>query len=55
MLLRRRLPLAGPNWTAGIKYALSTLGMGTGKPVSPLEPLTTAQMQTLDAFLAERV
>jgi len=55
MLLRQRLPLAGPNWTAGIKYALSTLGMGTGKPVSPLEPLTTAQMQALDAFLAERV
>ncbi len=55
MALREHLPFAGPNWMAGIKYALSTLGIGTGKPVSPLEPLTSAQMQTLDQFLAARV
>jgi dihydrodipicolinate synthase/N-acetylneuraminate lyase len=55
MLVREHLPLAGPNWIAGIKYALSTLGIGTGKPVSPLEPLTPAQMKTLDEFLVARV
>jgi 4-hydroxy-tetrahydrodipicolinate synthase len=55
MLVREHLSLAGPNWIAGIKYALSTLGIGTGKSVSPLEPLTPAQMKTLDEFLVARV
>jgi dihydrodipicolinate synthase/N-acetylneuraminate lyase len=51
MVLRQHLPLAAPNWIAGIKHALARRGIGTGKPVSPLEPLNAAQVQVLDEFL----
>lgn len=52
MALRQALVLAGPQWIAGVKYALSQLGIGSGKPISPLQPLTPAQRAAVDAFMA---
>jgi dihydrodipicolinate synthase/N-acetylneuraminate lyase len=52
MAVRQALPLAGPQWIAGIKYALSRLGIGSGRPVAPLQPLTAAQQAAIDAFMA---
>ena len=37
--LREKLLLSGPCWLTGIKYALAALGMGSGQPLSPLEPV----------------
>jgi L-iditol 2-dehydrogenase len=36
---------------AGVKYAVAAIGIGSGKPVSPLQPLTDAEKQKLDAFV----
>jgi 4-hydroxy-tetrahydrodipicolinate synthase len=49
---RQRLLFAGPLWIAGIKYALARLGYGSGRPVSPLQPLTAAEQASIDAFIA---
>ena len=51
MVLREHLPLAAPSWIAGIKYAVARLGIGSGKPVSPLQPLDAEQKQKLDEFV----
>ena len=51
MYLRSKLVLAGPNWIAGVKAGAAALGIGSGKPVSPLQPLTqveTASLRTID-------
>ena len=55
MLLRANLPLAGSNWIAGIKYGVASLGIGTGRPVSPLQPLSDEQKRKVDAFCAAEV
>lgn len=36
--LRRDLPLASACWIAGVKHAMAGIGLGSGKPVSPLQP-----------------
>jgi 4-hydroxy-tetrahydrodipicolinate synthase len=54
MFLRERLVLGGACWLAGIKYALSTLGMGSGRPVSPLQPTETDQKRAIDELTAQR-
>jgi dihydrodipicolinate synthase/N-acetylneuraminate lyase len=46
--LRQSLCLGGPCWLSGIKYAVSTLGIGTGKPVSPLQPAPERQKKIID-------
>ncbi len=51
LLVRESLLFAGYLWIAGVKYALSRLGYGSGKPVSPLEPLSATQKATIDAFI----
>lgn len=51
--LVENLLLAPRLWLAGIKYALSTLGIGSGRPVSPLEPLNEEERQQLDRFLKQ--
>ncbi len=51
MDLRANLPRAAPCWVAGVKYAVATLGIGSGMPVSPLEPLTAEERQKLEAFV----
>jgi len=50
--LRNNLPLAGTCWISGIKYALSVLGFGNGKVLSPLEPLNEEQKARVERFLS---
>jgi dihydrodipicolinate synthase/N-acetylneuraminate lyase len=49
--LVNNLLLAPRLWLAGIKYAVSTLGVGTGRVVAPLEPLSAEERAQLDVFL----
>jgi len=49
--VRNVLVVAGPCWLAGIKYSLSSLGMGSGKPVSPLEPTPKEQVAKIDELI----
>ncbi len=46
--LRQILCLEGPCWLSGIKYAMSTLGIGSGKPLSPLQPAPEKQRKMID-------
>jgi 4-hydroxy-tetrahydrodipicolinate synthase len=46
--LRQILCFEGPCWLSGIKYAMSTLGIGTGKPLSPLQPAPEKQRKIID-------
>ena len=46
--IRERLVLGSSCWLAGLKYAMSKLGMGSGKPVSPLQPASAEQKQAID-------
>lgn len=48
--LRSKLALAGPNWIAGVKAGVAALGIGSGKPVSPLQPLTEEQRHSIEAI-----
>jgi 4-hydroxy-tetrahydrodipicolinate synthase len=48
--VRRQLLFVGPLWIAGIKYAMSLLGVGSGVPVSPLQPLTAEEQAKVDEF-----
>jgi 4-hydroxy-tetrahydrodipicolinate synthase len=49
--VRNILVVAGPCWLAGIKYSLSALGIGNGKPVSPLEPPPKEQVAKIDELI----
>jgi 4-hydroxy-tetrahydrodipicolinate synthase len=40
------------SWLSGAKYASSSLGFGSGKPISPTEPLNAAERRQIDLFLA---
>jgi len=51
LLVRSHLPKLAPCWIAGVKYSVAALGLGSGKPVSPLQPLTAEEKQKLDAFV----
>jgi 4-hydroxy-tetrahydrodipicolinate synthase len=46
--LHQNLALGGPCWLSGVKYAMSTLGIGSGKPVSPLQPAPEKQKKMID-------
>jgi dihydrodipicolinate synthase/N-acetylneuraminate lyase len=46
--LHQSLALGGPCWLSGVKYAMSTLGIGSGKPVSPLQPAPEKQKKMID-------
>jgi len=50
MVLRQKLVLAGPNWIAGVKYGVAALGLGSGRPVSPLQPLTDDQKRSIETI-----
>ena len=50
MYLRQKLVFAGPNWIAGVKYGVASLGLGCGSPVSPLQPLTDDQKRSVEAI-----
>ena len=38
----------------GIKYALVALGIGSGEPVSPLEPADAERKARIDAMIKKR-
>jgi 4-hydroxy-tetrahydrodipicolinate synthase len=38
------------SWLSGIKYAMSTLGIGNGRPVTPVEPPNEEQKQRIRAL-----
>jgi len=48
LAVRQQLCLGGVSWVAGVKYAAASLGLGSGKPVSPLEPAGAAQRKAID-------
>jgi dihydrodipicolinate synthase/N-acetylneuraminate lyase len=52
--LRQRLCLGGPCWLSGVKYAISTLGIGSGKPVSPLQPAPEKQRRMIDEITKKK-
>jgi len=52
--LRQRLCLEGPCWLSGVKYAMSTLGIGSGKPLSPLQPAPEKQRKMIDEITKEK-
>jgi 4-hydroxy-tetrahydrodipicolinate synthase len=52
--LVNNLLLAPRLWLGGIKYAVSTLGIGSGRVVSPLEPANEEERRLIDAFLRAR-
>ena len=43
--------LSGASWLAGMKYAMSVLGYGSGKCVSPLESAETKRKARIDALI----
>jgi 4-hydroxy-tetrahydrodipicolinate synthase len=49
--LVNNLLLAPRNWLAGINYVMSTLGIGSGRVVSPLEPTNAEERGRLDEFI----
>jgi 4-hydroxy-tetrahydrodipicolinate synthase len=51
--LKEALVLSGPCWLAGIKHAVSALGMGSGLPVSPLEPADEGRRAVIKALIEE--
>jgi len=51
MLIRERAPKGGDCWIAGVKYAVSRLGIGDGRPVSPLQPLNDQQRQAIEDIM----
>ena len=48
--VRENLLLVGSSWIAGAKYGMATLGIGSGVPASPLQPLTEAQKRIVDTI-----
>jgi len=51
LLVRSHLPRLAPCWIAGVKYSVAVLGLGSGRPVSPLQPLTAEEKQKLENFI----
>jgi dihydrodipicolinate synthase/N-acetylneuraminate lyase len=53
--LRENLPFASDYFVAGVKYALACVGIGSGKPVSPMSPLTAEQQEKVKQFVHQSV
>lgn len=51
-LMRDNLVKAGTCWISGLKYAMACMGMGTGKPVSPLQPLSETEKKKVRDFIS---
>jgi 4-hydroxy-tetrahydrodipicolinate synthase len=51
MQLKEALVMSGPCWLTGIKYAVSALGIGSGLPVSPLEPADAGRMAVIKTLI----
>jgi 4-hydroxy-tetrahydrodipicolinate synthase len=54
LYVRERLCLGGVSWVAGVKYASASLGIGSGKPVSPLQPAGAEQRKAIDDIAKTR-
>jgi 4-hydroxy-tetrahydrodipicolinate synthase len=54
LTVRQLLCLGGVSWVAGVKYAAASIGFGSGKPVSPLEPAAAAQRKAIDEMTQAR-
>jgi len=50
-LLREAMVLSGPCWLNGIKCAVSVLGIGSGRLVSPLEAADNARQARIGALI----
>ena len=48
MQIRELALRQGDNWIAGIMYAVSSLGIGNGFPVLPIQPLSAQEMAKVD-------
>lgn len=46
--MRKVILLGEKNWIAGIMYAVSTLGIGRGRPVEPLQELSVKEKELID-------
>jgi 4-hydroxy-tetrahydrodipicolinate synthase len=55
MELRENLPLASDYFVSGVKYALACIGIGSGKPVSPMSPLTPEQQAKVKQFVEQAI
>jgi 4-hydroxy-tetrahydrodipicolinate synthase len=55
MQVRTVLVTGGPNWLVGTKYAASLFGCGSGKAMSPLEPVGQQQKQNIERILGKYV
>jgi len=53
--LHQSLCLGGPCWLSGVKYAMSTLGIGSGKPVSPLQPAPENQRKMIKEITKKKL
>jgi 4-hydroxy-tetrahydrodipicolinate synthase len=49
--IRSALVTGGACWLSGIKYAASVLGIGSGKPMAPLEPAGTRQKEQIEELI----
>jgi 4-hydroxy-tetrahydrodipicolinate synthase len=52
--LRQALCFGGPCWLSGVKYAMSTLGIGSGKPLSPLQPAPEEQRKRIEEITKKK-
>ncbi len=41
------------SWLSGAKYAVASMGFGSGRPISPSEPLSPTEQHQIDLFLTE--
>jgi len=54
LFLSNQLIKTGPCWLSGTKYALSTLGIGSDRVVSPLEPATRKQKELINELKTKK-
>lgn len=50
--VRDRLLVGDHNWIAGIMYGASTLGLGSGKPLAPLQEVPAERKRIIEQLLA---
>jgi 4-hydroxy-tetrahydrodipicolinate synthase len=48
--IREALLLGQRNWISGIMYGVSSLGIGSGRPIQPLQELPTVEKASIDAL-----
>jgi 4-hydroxy-tetrahydrodipicolinate synthase len=52
--IRQILLLGNKNWISGIMYGVSTLGIGSGRPVLPLQELSSQAKQLIDRLKVKK-